>query len=65
MSVDNPTVLIPAVPNIASTLVLNILTVVGLTDLTKYGAPSDNVPLILFARSKAVPIPIGELPFEP
>ena len=35
VSVDNPTVLIPAVPNNASALLLNILTVVGLTDLTK------------------------------
>ena len=56
---------IPVVPNKASTLVLKILIVVGFTDLTKYGAPSDSVPLILFSRSNAVPIPIGELPFEP
>ena len=65
VSVDNPTVFIPVVPNNASTLLLKILTVVGFTDLTKYGAPSDNVPLILFSKSNAVPIPIGELPLEP
>ena len=65
VSVDNPIVFIPAVPNKASVGVLNILTVVGLTDLTKYGAPSDNVPATIFAGSKAVPIPIGEFPFEP
>ena len=65
VSVDNPTVFIPAVPNNASTLVLNNLTVDGLTDLTKYGAPSDKVPEIWFSKSNAVPIPIGELPFEP
>ena len=35
VSVDKPTVLIPVVPNIASTLVLNNLTVDGLTLLTK------------------------------
>ena len=35
VSVAKPTVLIPAEPNIASLLLLNILTVVGLTILTK------------------------------
>ena len=35
VSVDNPTVLIPVVPNKASTLVLKILTVDGFIDLTK------------------------------
>ena len=34
VSVDNPTVLIPAVPNMASVSVLKILTVDGLTILT-------------------------------
>ena len=63
VSVDNPTVLIPAVPNVASFLLLNILTVDGLTTLTKYGAPSDNVPSTWLSKSKAVPIPIGALLF--
>ena len=63
VSVDKPTVLIPVVPNIASTLVLNILTVDGLTILTKYGAPSERVSFILFYKSYAVPIPIGALLF--
>ena len=35
VSVDNPTVFIPADPNTASVLVLNILTVFGFTTLTK------------------------------
>ena len=35
VSVDNPTVLIPAIPVNASTLELNILTVVEFTTLTK------------------------------
>ena len=35
---------IPAVPNNASFRVLNNLTVDELTDLTKYGEPSDNLP---------------------
>ena len=65
VSVDKPIVFIPVVPNNASTLVLNNLTVEGLIDLTKYGAPSDNAPFILFNTSKAVPIPIGLLPFDP
>ena len=56
---------IPAVPNSASVCELNILTVDGFIDLTKYGAPSDNVPLILFSTSNAVPIPIGVFPFDP
>ena len=63
VSVDKPTVLIPVAPNIASTLVLNILTVDGLTILTKYGAPSERVSFILFSKSYAVPIPIGALLF--
>ena len=42
---------IPAVPNNASFLLLNILTVDGLTILTKYGAPSDKVPATIFAGS--------------
>ena len=51
VSVYRPTVLIPAVPNNASTLLLKILTVVGLTDLTKYGAPSDKVASIWLSKS--------------
>ena len=47
VSVDNPTVLIPAIPARASSFVLNILTVDGFTTLTKYGSPSDKVPVII------------------
>ena len=65
VSVDNPIVFIPAVPNKASVGVLKILTVDGFTDLTKYGAPSDSVLLTLFSRSNAVPIPIGLFPLDP
>ena len=54
--------LIPANPNNASSLLLKILTVVGLTILTKYGSPSDNDPVIVFNPSYAEPIPIGALP---
>ena len=61
VSVDNPTVLIPAIPAKASCFVLNILTVDGLTTLTKYGSPSDKVPVIILLLSYAAPIPIGEL----
>ena len=61
VSVDNPTVLIPAIPARASSFVLKILTVVGLTILTKYGSPSDKVPVIILLLSYAAPIPIGEL----
>ena len=64
VSVDNPIVFIPAVPNKASVFKLKSLIVDGLTDLTKYGAPSDNVALTLFSGSNAVPIPIGELLLE-
>ena len=51
VSVDNPIVLMPDNPNIASTLVLNNLIVDGLTTLIKYGAPSDNVPVTSFVKS--------------
>ena len=51
VSVDNPTVFIPAEPNNASFLLLNNLTVEAFTDLTKYGAPSDKVPEIWLAGS--------------
>ena len=51
VSVDKPIVLIPVAPNVASTSVLKILTVDGFTTLTKYGAPSESVPPILFSRS--------------
>ena len=60
VSVASPTVLIPAMPDKASDLLLNILTVVGLTTLTKYGSPSDKVPVIVFKLS--VPIPIDGFP---
>ena len=51
VSVANPTVFIPAIPDKASFCVLNILTVVGFTTLTKYGSPSDSVPVIVFDAS--------------
>ena len=51
VSVDNPTVLIPAIPARASSFLLNILTVDGLTTLTKYGSPSDKVPVIVLVAS--------------
>ena len=60
VSVANPTVLIPAIPDKASDLLLNILTVVGLTTLTKYGSPSDKVPVIVLKLS--VPMPIDGFP---
>ena len=62
VSVARPTVLIPAIPANASFFVLNILTVVGLTTLTKYGSPSDKVPVIVLVESYGFPMPIGELP---
>ena len=62
VSVANPTVFIPAIPAKASLLVLNILTVVGFTTLTKYGSPSDSVPVIVFDASKGLPIPIDGFP---
>ena len=65
MSVERPTVLIPAIPARASSFLLNILTVVGFTTLTKYGSPSDNVPVMILFISYAEPIPIGGLLFEP
>ena len=40
----------------ASDLLLNILTVVGLTTLTKYGSPSDKVPVMVFKLSEPIPI---------
>ena len=51
VSVANPTVFIPAIPVNASVLLLKILTVVGFTTLTKYGSPSDNVPVIILFPS--------------
>ena len=62
VSVAKPTVLIPAMPVKESTLVLNILTVVGFTILTKYGSPSDKAPIIFCVPSNAVPVAIGGLP---
>ena len=62
VSVAIPIVLIPAIPDIASLSVLKILIVVGLTTLTKYGSPSDNVPVIVFWLLYALPIPREELP---
>ena len=64
VAVDKPTVLIPAIPAKESSLVLKILTVVGFTTLTKYGSPSDKVPVIVLLASYAGPIPIGGLLFE-
>ena len=42
---------IPVVPDNASAAVLNNLTVDELTDLTKYGEPSDNLPDTWFNKS--------------
>ena len=47
VSVDIPIVLIPAIPDRASALVLNNLIVEELTTLTKYGSPSASVPSIV------------------
>ena len=58
VSVAKPTVLIPAIPARASAFVLNILTVDVLTTLTKYGSPSESVPVIVLLTSYALPIPI-------
>ena len=62
VSVANPTVLIPAIPAKASVWVLNILTVVGFTTRTKYGSPSDSVPVMVLDASYGLPIPIDGLP---
>ena len=51
VSVANPTVLIPAFPNNASLSLLKIRTVDWFTTLTKYGSPSDKVPLIVSVLS--------------
>ena len=62
VSVAKPTVLIPAIPARASAFVLNILTVDVLTTLTKYGSPSESVPVIVLLASYALPIPIDGFP---
>ena len=62
VSVAKPTVLIPAIPARASAFVLNILTVDVLTTLTKYGSPSESVPVIVLLTSYALPIPIDGFP---
>ena len=62
VSVAKPTVLIPAIPASASACVLNILTVVGFTTLTKYGSPSESVPVIVLLESYAFPIPNDGFP---
>ena len=62
VSVAKPTVLIPAIPAKASAFVLNSLTVVGFTTLTKYGSPSESVPVIVLLASYAFPIPNDGFP---